>query len=149
MTVSSVGDRAPTPETVSSMRSRPLQNGFSQSWDPKKGGITDSNDSGEIYLFQHSGVAITGLRSSNYDTDDSIAAAQWISGAVDAIKGTRDDPDAPFSDLDVSAPTKTNPTMGDHLGIGRPLTYSGKKDEHERKGILQGSGMAGKGYVHH
>ena len=39
--------------------------------------------------------------------------------------------------------------MGDHLGLGRTLTSSDKKDEHERKGIFQGPGMAGKGYVHH
>ena len=84
---------------VGSMRGRPLQNGISQSWAPKKGGITNSNDSGEI-------------------SQVSIAAAQAISGVVHAIKGTSADPVAPFS-------------------------------EHERKGDLQGSGLAGKGYVHH
>ena len=29
--------------------------------------------------------------------------------------------------------------MGDHLGLGRPLTSSGRKGEHERKGVVQGS----------
>ena len=84
-------------------------------------------------------------------TAPMFAAAQAISGIVDAIKGMRADQDAPFSDLDVSAPTRSSPAMGAHLtiGLGRPLPSSGKKGEHERKGDLQGSGLAGKGYVHH
>ena len=94
-------------------------------------------------------MATTGSRTSECVTDDFNVAAQVTSGVVDAIKSTRDAQDAPLSDLDRSAPTKTNPAMGDHLGLGRTLTSSGKKDEHERKGIFQGPGMAGKGYVHH
>ena len=79
-------------------------------------------------------VAKTSSRSPKCDTDDSIVAAQVISGAAEVIKGTRD----PFSDLDGSAPTEKNPALGD-LGLGRPLTSSGRKGEHERKGVVQGS----------
>ena len=76
-------------------------------------------------------VAKTGSRSPKCDTDNSIVAAQVISGAAEAIKGMRD----PFSDLDGSTPTEKNPALGD-LGLGRPLTSSGRKGEHERKGVV-------------
>ena len=69
--------------------------------------------------------------SPKCDTDDSIIAAQVISGAAEAIKGTRD----PFSDPHGSALMEKNPAMGD-IGLGRPSTSSGRKGAHERKGVV-------------
>ena len=81
----------------------------------------------------------------------SIAAPQATSGAVDAIKGTSANPAIRQARLG-SAPTSSNPAIGAHsktfLGLGRSLPSSGKQGEHERKGDLQGSGLAGNGYVH-
>ena len=54
---------------------RPPQRGFSQSWAPKKGTITEPHDHDEISQIEHNGVAAIDVRSSKGVTGDSIAAA--------------------------------------------------------------------------
>ena len=110
----------------------------SQSWAPKKGTNTKLHDHGEFSQSEHSGVAAIDTRSSKGVTNDFIAA--------------RIGPAPTSSDQYGSASMSSIQASGAHpkssLGLGRSLPSPGKQVEHVRKGNLQGSGLAGNGYVH-
>ena len=131
-----------------STHDRPQQGGFSRYWAPKKGTNTS--------LIDH-----IGARSSKGVSGDSNGAAHANSGVGNDINKTNARPNvrsakhgsAPTSsDLNGSAPASSNPAIGAHLksllSLGRSLPSSGRQDEHVRKGDLQGSALAGDGYVH-
>ena len=113
-------------------------NKCSQSWAPKKRNNTKLHVHGEFSQSEHSGVAAIDARSSKGVTNDFIAARLGSAPTSSNQYGY-----ASISSIQaIGAHPKSS------LGLGKSLPSPGKQVEHVRKGDLQGSGLAGNGYVH-